>query len=114
MPYVITASRPYLSLGSEARVVVSRRAVATLEEAWNYANNLSVAASGEWTSIGRVPVELTESGGTIGLPDGTTIEVEGVSLVDIYERAGFKWDAHGPDAMVGLSQACAAFNEAQA
>jgi hypothetical protein len=97
--------------------VVSRRAVATLDEAHRVAELacMRVLDPGvPWTPILDAAAGLPEAGGKIGpLPDGTTIEVEGVSLVDLYGRAGFSYDAHGPDAMVGIAQVIAAFNEAQ-
>jgi hypothetical protein len=105
--------------------IVSRRAVATLEEARIYA---STWITDRWSSspafargdgdlyrpetrpmVAQADA-LPESGGTVGpLPDGTVIEVEVIWWEDLRERAGLDRDALTLDA-----QTIAAFNAHEA
>jgi hypothetical protein len=70
MPYIIT---------TKSRVKVTRRAVATLDEAQD--GCYWIAVDHGTTSEGAASIAIPHDGGTIGpLPDGTVIEVERVSL----------------------------------
>jgi hypothetical protein len=89
VPFVITTTRPTLRHAEPGTVgvpnqyyptVLSRRAVATLEEARVAAAKLLRERSEEGKAQG-VEMWLPKSGGTIGpLPDGTVIEVERVKI----------------------------------
>ena len=87
MPYVITTKRPrgvYPELGP----LVSRRAVATLEEAI-LQTYTSLASEPELDEAARAIKALPKSGGTVGpLPDGTVIEVEPIGHYDLWVAAG--------------------------
>jgi hypothetical protein len=88
MPYIVTAKRP-CATEYGAQFSLSRRAVATLEEAqetaWDVACN----------HLGGDPapfVALPESGGTVGpLPNGTVIEVEQTTWAALAEAADEDW-----------------------
>ena len=94
MPYIITTTyqrRPG-PLGTD---LLSRHAVATLDEAREYAWETVKQISGPSTATvaNRAACEsITERGGTIGpLPDGTMIEVKPVSwpwIVGVAEDKG--------------------------
>jgi hypothetical protein len=94
---------------------VSRRAVATLEEAQDHI--YSVCAEGETDDeiiadeIDRMP----EQGGTITLPDGTVIEVEQTMWADlIAEAAGASGVTEGMDAAETQQRILDAYNARQA
>lgn len=81
MPYVITTH----CLPSAAPTT-TRRAVATLEEAFNAAPE--PVRNAFWAARLAL-MALPESGGTVGpLPDGTVIEVERVWWPDLADAAG--------------------------
>lgn len=68
MPFLITSSHTPEHDGATG-YIVSRRAVATLEEARHVVYE---AYPPPWSE----PADLWTSGGTVSLPDGTTIAVE--------------------------------------
>lgn len=86
-PYVITTRKPVMGYGSPD--LITRRAVATLDEARHLVQHIMLDHAGgacspwpegsnvdNWTASESLP----ESGGSVGpLPDGTTIEVQEVS-----------------------------------
>lgn len=91
MPYIVTTKRRYHEGANRADgspyLTVSRRAVATLEEArwfaqnpgWRYgvSDGYTAAEGEDAAKVLRAARSLPESGGTVGpLPDGTVIEVE--------------------------------------
>ena len=93
MPYVITTItrrplHPDDTAPTDAESV-SRRAVATLEEArdvWDAALTALGDSTGNYDST---PEDMPEPGGTVGpLPDGTVIEVEPVDWMRIAHDAG--------------------------
>lgn len=103
-PYIVTVKRrgnnvvPRVGRKME---VLSRRAVATLEEARTSAAEAVFEHIGYEENLGyrRRPLstpaftvachDLTESGGTVGpLPDGTVIEVEKLSPLMLASRCG--------------------------
>jgi hypothetical protein len=83
MPYIVTTKRRgYMGLGLvRSPRVVSRRAVATLEEAQDLVREAGATVTA---------AVITESGGTITLPDGTVIEVEQTTWWTLASHAGFK------------------------
>lgn len=90
MPYVITTKTPAVTVSDEACMrVLSRHAVATLEEA----RAAILADLGDMNAIGGPEDELvgnvldiSESGGTVGpLPDGTVIEVEQIGWATLWQ-----------------------------
>ena len=91
MPYVITTRQPEThepgfdgQLGNYVSGSVSRRAVATLEEARDVAQSLFTTHAKADAPAWRL---IEDDGGTIGpLPDGTVIEVEAVGWQDLAER----------------------------
>jgi hypothetical protein len=80
MPYIVTTKRPAKVDHDEERAErehVSRRAVATLEEARDFIYSLCAETDVDDERIADDIDRLPESGGTVGpLPDGTVIEVE--------------------------------------
>jgi hypothetical protein len=77
-PYIVTTKRLGPDEGTGhvlARYSVSRRAVATLEEAQDLVREAGATVTA---------AVITESGGTITLPDGTEIEVEQTTPQAIY------------------------------
>jgi hypothetical protein len=88
MPYIVTTKRRgYMGLGLvRSPRVVSRRAVATLEEAQGHVDVVVQEVVGWNTDAGHV---IGPDGGTVGpLPDGTVIEVERISIAELARRAG--------------------------
>jgi hypothetical protein len=105
MPYVVTTKRPTpivagghgwdsdeYGLVDNENPIVSRHAVATLEEArdkgWAEARrHLHVdQGASEWVRWGDAFRDLPESGGTVGpLPDGTVIKVEPTSKQALFD-----------------------------
>lgn len=105
MPYIVTTKRPHCDVCKDAggagpldpcpecnrygelsgadrsdmSVVVSRRAVATLEEAFN---NVPPAVRSTLGLLDKL-LALPESGGTVRLPDGTVIEVDRLTWVEL-------------------------------
>lgn len=99
MPFTVTTKRPTrvdaddLASAYEDRVV-SRRAVATLEDARRHVSYASCLPSGRHTTNGH---EITESGGSVGpLPDGTSIEVKPITWAEIRSALGHSPKAHEP------------------
>jgi hypothetical protein len=92
MPYVITTKRqtPFgraggQTIGGPVDVILSRRAVSTLEDArralWDVLNEYEALPM-------QVGAPLREAGGTVGpLPDGTVIEVEQVKWSELARHA---------------------------
>lgn len=88
MPFIVTAKRRVVERIDDIERVthepLSRRAVATLEEATNVACAVVDAVfppigTLAWMRLRGSIDTLPESGGTVGpLPDGTTIDVEAV------------------------------------
>jgi hypothetical protein len=80
MPYIVTTKRPAKVDHDEERAErehVSRRAVATLEEARDFIYSLCAETDVDDERIADDIDRLPESGGTVGpLPDGTVIEVK--------------------------------------
>jgi hypothetical protein len=95
-PYIVTTTKtvpPGPSTGREETLVLSRRAVATLDEAQRTAYDAVRALTGgsadplTAVTVASSIVALPESGGTIGpLPDGTVIEVERLTRDELGER----------------------------
>jgi hypothetical protein len=92
VPYIVTTKSRYSGandLGYWA--TTSRRAVATLEEAHETAREACLYAPGSVKAIAQAVRDvfaLSESGGTVTLPDGTVIEVDRVSMDDLIRRMG--------------------------
>jgi hypothetical protein len=89
-PYIVTTKRRgYMGLGLvRSPRVVSRRAVATLEEANEAVHRIVHDLPGKWqiTTLAKC-TPLPDSGGTVGpLPDGTVIEVEQISWDDLRDQ----------------------------
>ena len=83
MPYVITTRREGPYWGPQNIISESRHAVATLEEARDYARAECERVDGAWLDYSPREI-VTESGGTIGpLPDGTVIEVRELRADDL-------------------------------
>lgn len=84
MPYIVTVNRELWPGGNVATEPLSRRAVATLDqavfEAWRHHKNHE--------RLGDVRALITESGGTITLPDGKRIKVE--RQPDNFDVAAYK------------------------
>lgn len=119
MPFTVTTTRPdaldaahhRLGIATEASSrVVSRRAVATLEEAQAWAH-------GGMDMFYEAALAIPETGGKVGpLPDGTVIEVEPVAWADLNEVTGEipMWSADRPITDdVAMRRIIAAFNAAQ-
>lgn len=92
MPYIVTTQRTSDERGVE---LLSRRAVATLEEAQDAAQQIvydgpPIRVKTEWELICMVIADMPESGGSVGpLPDGTVIEVERVDWPRMATIAGY-------------------------
>lgn len=103
MPYIVTTRRPSTLPHGEhphdygyPMTVVSRRAVATLEEARGVAMDVSLDADSP--RCHRDAMGLPKSGGAVGpLPDGTMIEVEPVEWTELAsdDRRSAKWAERG-------------------
>jgi hypothetical protein len=112
-PYIVTTKRRgYMGLGLvRSPRVVSRRAVATLEEARDFIYSLCAETDVDDERIADDIDRLPESGGTVGpLPDGTVIEVEQTTadrLLDDLEKWGVGWREEWNDADL-----CAAWSDA--
>jgi hypothetical protein len=91
MPYIVTTKRPEPK-GSDPVLwaYVSRRAVATLEEARRYALTVADEHEGEMWSPAMLEAVYEFGGeGTVGpLPDGTVIEVVQTTWLDLARQAG--------------------------
>lgn len=130
MPYIVTVTAPaeprwtgeveYMPVNP----IVSRRAVATLDEARDQARLFiddAWRATGEswdnrWDAWASLHVdELPEPGGTIGpLPDGTTINVEQTTREALIEALLAREDVlSSHDWPWTTDRLCAAFNAAQ-
>jgi hypothetical protein len=88
VPYIITTNRylddPTAEFLPGAKPGVSRRAVATLDEARDEVFRLWWQLDADSTSAKAVDDLVTDQGGTVGpLPDGTVIEVERVDIADL-------------------------------
>lgn len=82
MPYIVTTKRHHAITadpGCDDLIAVSRRAVATLEEAFN---NVPPAVRSTLGLLDKL-LALPESGGTVRLPDGTVIEVDRLTWVEL-------------------------------
>lgn len=97
MPYVITTTYSLRPLGAMSRL--SRRAVATLEEARQRVFEIAEDVYGIGRDVGaQVDAcrSLTEAGGTVGpLPDGTVIEVARVPFHELMLRANIEPPENG-------------------
>jgi hypothetical protein len=118
MPYVVTTKRRRQGFKVCGMDVLSRRAVATLDEATEAldAHMKSAGANGDWRLVAICKV--SESGGTVGpLPDGTVIEVERVEW-DYLRRAvgavGRRGATNDPMMVVRSDQLIAAFSAREA
>ncbi len=120
MPYIVTSTKPEMAdtlvPGQPWPRSVSRRAVATLDEARYAAAEAGRQAvdrqwvEGEHLRATLAAMELPEHGGTIGpLPGGTVIEVEQVTVFELWESAGRPCGAPPMDD----SEIIDAFNAAQ-
>jgi hypothetical protein len=97
MPYVVTTKRPCPACthgpagGGEHRPEsVSRRAVATLEEAHCVAYDIAEPGPRGERHNHQAALLLPESGGTVGpLPGGTVIEVKPVEWYWLYDKSGY-------------------------
>jgi hypothetical protein len=121
MPYIVTTKRPAKVDHDEERAErehVSRRAVATLEEARDFIYSLCAETDVDDERIADDIDRLPESGGTVGpLPDGTVIEVEQgpdeeQMLRDLREWVGMHYAPMGHDDVARLW--CDAYNARQA
>jgi hypothetical protein len=102
MPYIVTTKRRTLAqpAGRWYAEPVSRRAVATLEEARDSIYSLCAEKDVDDERIADDIDHLPDSGGTVGpLPDGTVIEVEQVkwSAFEGPEWSPFLPDQEPPD-----------------
>jgi len=102
MPYIVTTKAPtepdaygrFKDAQADGRIgPLSRRAVATLDQARAYASEQVVQRSYRaddfnaraWGDLEQSAIDIAEHGGTIGpLPDGTVIEVEQVREAALY------------------------------
>jgi hypothetical protein len=104
MPFIVTTKRPCNCDGDPHIGSISRRAVATLEEARESLTAEVLAAYGdrrdvEFRNCNADARCLPGSGGTTGpLPNGTVIEVEALSPLMLSARAGIS----GAEAMACL------------
>jgi hypothetical protein len=92
-PYIVTTKRPTepdAIVRPERIASVSRRAVATLEEARRYALTVADEHEGEmWSPAMLAAVYEFGGEGTVGpLPDGTVIEVEQATWRMLWEQSG--------------------------
>lgn len=108
MPYVITTNQGR-AFGRSPIRVLSRRAVATLDEAQKE------AAKGQQglvrASIAAEFSRFPEQGGTINLPDGTEIEVSPADWAYVSRAAGFF--PHPDPSDETQTQILSAFNTSQ-
>lgn len=119
MPFIVEARRenlPDVVSGERDAVIVSRLAVGTLEEARAHAKGLVTLNRSAFYSaafdLAMAQIDaLSESGGTITLPDGQVVEVEPVTRQFLWLAiAGF---AHGyrPEELAQQDdKLCSAFN----
>lgn len=121
-PYIVIKTTPAPGIagagfGGDSGAAVSRRAVATLEDARRVAELqcmtvLDARSSEPWTPILDQAISIPEVGGTVGpLPDGMTVRVERVSRHDLWVGAGRPKTRPGFETM--LPHLIVAFNEAQ-
>lgn len=102
MPYIVTTKRRYTDVEDgverDRSEPLSRRAVATLEEARHaaYAPFRERFYPNEpYREASRAIEALGESGGTVGpLPDGTVIEVEQIRDYELAKAAGVALPSH--------------------
>lgn len=98
MPYVITTTTPdpCVAYSTPRKPLVTRRAVATLDEAQRLVDNRreqDALNARPWSVAVRGL--LNKGGGTIGpLPDGTVIEVEQITWPALALSAGLSYPAH--------------------
>lgn len=113
MPYIIVTKRTPLGSPPGGLIHrVSRRAVATLDEARRIAEARAEDERDRQSGFGEEPDDspvlaarnLPEQGGTVTLPDGTVIEVEYVDQNALGMMAGLRGSSKG---------AVAAYNAAQ-
>jgi hypothetical protein len=97
MPYIVTTRErhpSYVDSSAPFGRVLSRRAVATLDEAHDCAALVGLGAMANDPPDSRllrqtIMLRITEQGGTIGpLPDGTVIEVERATWADLRRAVG--------------------------
>jgi hypothetical protein len=94
MPYIVTTKQPHG--GGVVPFILSRQAVATLEEARGVVAGLAEAGRRGREDVLAAIGSLPESGGTITLPDGTVIEVEPIGwreLVKVADLPAIYWMA---------------------
>lgn len=114
--YIVTTKRPRTRQAwpDKPSYALSRRAVATLEEARRTCLGVLDAAhlQGSPLAVYRAAVDLPESGGTVGpLPDGTRIEVEQRKRSALYRELPTIVQARfGSWANMTDEQACSAWN----
>jgi len=85
---------PFIVTHRHGTETFSRRAFATLEDAREHAwtTTHQIDASTHSLSLARAKWgTLTETGGTVELPDGTVIEVEPIGFSRLYDAAGMTW-----------------------
>ena len=119
MPYIVTVTpREPEGWEDDSDFAPSRRAVATLDEAWGAV----------WSELtGVVPLDeamrrsrdfrrsAPEQGGTISLLNGTVIEVARVSVVDLAVQVRYAFEVgRGPNTPEGEAGVIAAYNDANA
>jgi cystathionine beta-lyase/cystathionine gamma-synthase len=99
MPYIVTTNSPRGSFyPPHPNVAISRRAVATLEEARSSVHAvIHPLRTNQRQGFDEASRLITESGGTITLPDGTIIEVESTSW---YLGRGYVTKEEGPEVLV--------------
>jgi hypothetical protein len=107
MPYIVTTNSPRGSFyPPHPNVAISRRAVATLEEARSSVHAvIHPLRTNQRQGFDEASRLITESGGTITLPDGTIIEVESTSWYDLavavkYLGRGYVTKEEGPEVLV--------------
>lgn len=110
MPYIITTDSPDERLALRG-TGITRRAVATLDEARARIRNI-VVESGR--PGGTTADPITPTGGTVGpLPDGTVIEVRAVTPYELWREAGRPASASRTHAPPDVAVSVDAYNAAQ-
>jgi hypothetical protein len=113
MPYIITTktitSHP-ADVVAIRETILSRHAVATLDEARQEANRSlhrgKLLADTDYARFGYAIDMLPESGGTVGpLPDGTVIAVRPIDYLELAGLAGWKLDYAGRERVTGRTRA---------